>query len=1856
MAITNDDFNKYLSSFQQALSGESLDISPERKRGQRTKTLVGEQPGAMPDITAYGATPIAREKLPSVEQPTKEVTQPTEPVWEGEKPKPGIVPELGKGVVRGVRQYAAGELDTLDWLSEKISQVTGMPKGGAFATLRDKIAPEQLDQDEQTTAKTIGEALGYGGAQLAGFIAMFVKPLQAFKLMRVARVADVGKMFTTAGKAGMLAREAAAGLGAATPTLEKGAGVLAKLGHVVGQTHLATPTAMAIAGGLEGAKAGERQASGEGRSPLGGAATGALKHGAIGFSMGLGFGATNAIKRIYRMPLMGGVFGGMSYAEGADIKRAAGDFIFGAGLGFLGEKRIAGEKIGLPKGAKGAQAGEPGAMAQPPVIEKESVAKLNRLNSILGATELDSEQFKNWYRLTGGVDELGNKLSEKEALFRYWGEKEPTVGPEALKPPEFTRNKYGVPIDLDIHTGELRGFKKAWRDVVKNKFNVEDPNKMDFKTATDIAQYFQKILHDSGAEMDPTVVHYMRRVVWEATGGKVGSPYILPAYAFRGDHAAGNIPEMWRLFHYAANHEEPMFAVLDSGQKFELARDFAERMTPDGMMLVSKEGQMAPSLDVNRIENSSGEAMWNKPVRTREDILSDRRVSKKVKVAIRKTMAEEKATAIAEKKIEKPKIMPNRDIGAQVEEQGRIANREARAGERARVAEEAKTSQARVREAKAFAKGPAVGPGPWDDEIIAKVREKFGEPEVAKLSEQTGLSPEEVKAQIERALEDKKRVKEARAFAKGPEVGPGPWDDHPEQMSKEYLVGKGFSDKQAELITQHTGMIELVLDKNWGPKDFKLEEDGTITPVSKEFISDLKNAARGAPTLTHAKAAADAAKMVAREIKLRDMFDLLDTGQYGPRYRRDPSSRVSLANLPKAEQGIVKAAEMLWDGVIDHPLLGTPEQIKSELDSIARKNGYGKLTQAQKDWAFDLIKMQNEANKFGPGLDISKEPLTKEEVKLGRPALKRPQPVSEDDINNMFTKDAVKMVAEQVIVEDIYTDAIAHREVTTPDELRQYKHFATVVREMEDRAKAWGFNKIRLADKYQVLRKMAQLDERKQALERSTKVDEEGKIKGRERISKRKEALAKELDALRFEADVVSKPLMTEPYAAPRIPTGMGGVESFVTPKEESPLTKIKEYGEVRQARPGEKQTKIAAREEERMLKEQPLLKVPKFEMMNPVEKKAFMDLMSTLGNAYEALNAIRVKMDISKVPLGTHVSVGKIQIGTSTMPSMGPMERTAWARRLQKAAKAEAAGKGVRSTALLGQLVTEEGLESKVPIAAPPIVSEYTMRQAGGPELLHEAHERASMERTRAKEMGDPEANLDAAWTEGYERTLMANIDAQIEASLQLGDIEDPSMAAMHGVQGTDIQKLMGAAGGGKREYRDPDTGELKTGAQLTRDADRLLKQAEATGALLKGEIMDLEEQELFASGRPKIWRPRGAEQQRFTSGETFITRGVGEKGANEYEVKIAKDSITPKEERELQERRDTIKEELTRRRKEKDPTLNEHYELSYEIARKKYPWLLAKQLIVGKAGKVRAPKRIIRTEEEYPTRRMEASFFVTEAMEMQHELAQIDYDLRGKAIEADGYKPIIMDGHLRRELIPQGKGIRPKEIWKFEWNGSDFDYGDPREIEAARLAELNIKAYLSAHGDYKFEETVKPVINRERKYDDMRRLIPKGVDMEGNPIDLVEDARKAGVSAEELYRQWNKIAKNIEVPTRGPTGGPMSGVYEKISIRGEGERKEPIVKRPGRAVQTLRKAGLKIERKALWEGKFPQSFEELTEEQATLAKEYIGHEINIKARTPKTIAEAKADFQTLKRILSGEFLATTEVGGLNFQQSLRS
>lgn len=255
----------------------------------------------------------------------------------------GTVGQLLKGVVRGGRSAAADEVDTIDWLANKVADGLGLPRQEIVGKIKNAIGPEDLDQDEDTLMTTIGNAIGYGVAQVGLLYATILKPLRAAKILQATRMRQIPELAT---KAGRVAARGRAGVEAATkaavkegraispwvaPT-EKATTTVGKVAKAMGNVGAVGPLGLGISGGIKGTKAASQEAEAEGKPQFGPAAWGGVKGFAQGVAMGEAFGLMERLPIAIKMPAFGTLFGGLSYLEGADYRQALGDFVAGVVL------------------------------------------------------------------------------------------------------------------------------------------------------------------------------------------------------------------------------------------------------------------------------------------------------------------------------------------------------------------------------------------------------------------------------------------------------------------------------------------------------------------------------------------------------------------------------------------------------------------------------------------------------------------------------------------------------------------------------------------------------------------------------------------------------------------------------------------------------------------------------------------------------------------------------------------------------------------------------------------------------------------------------------------------------------------------------------------------------------------------------------------------------------------------------------------------------------------------------------------------------------------------------------------------------------------------------------------------------------------------------------------------------------------------------------------------------------------------------------------------------------------------------------------------------------------------------------
>jgi len=186
----------------------------------------------------------------------------------------------------GLKAGAYGELDFLDKAADWVSKVTGTEKGGAFASLKEAVKPEDYEMDDTSLAATVLRAVGMLPVQLAGALL-------------------------------------AGGMGGGILKLARLPGAVKLLGRSVG---MAAPLGFGLMGAAKEAVQPE--------ADIGKVAKGA----GIGAGMGVGLGLLHPSRALVRIPGSAGIFGGLTALEGGTPEETIAQTMVGGILGIPGGK------------------------------------------------------------------------------------------------------------------------------------------------------------------------------------------------------------------------------------------------------------------------------------------------------------------------------------------------------------------------------------------------------------------------------------------------------------------------------------------------------------------------------------------------------------------------------------------------------------------------------------------------------------------------------------------------------------------------------------------------------------------------------------------------------------------------------------------------------------------------------------------------------------------------------------------------------------------------------------------------------------------------------------------------------------------------------------------------------------------------------------------------------------------------------------------------------------------------------------------------------------------------------------------------------------------------------------------------------------------------------------------------------------------------------------------------------------------------------------------------------------------------------------------------------------------------------
>ena len=675
MAITLDEIRSYYNP--SLVSEAESALGPQEEREKRWDQEMGipsrsQVPFPM-EATTPTQPPVTNRRITIKEdvQPSGQVMLPqqlpaTEPKTGGLlKPTGNVLLDPMKGFAAGVAQATAGEIDTVDWLINKIADaIPGVPRQEIIGKLRDVITPEALDKDEETLTYTIGNAVGYGATQMALLYALIFKPLKAAKILNAVRIKDVTKLATKAGRAkigfqGAL-RAAEPGGEAWLKAIKAGKfgarpGLASRAIDTLGNVGLAGPVGLGIHGAITGAKVEEQtkeaQALEEGREipdseRLRANIDGAMRGGTQGFMMGTVLGLMHNWSQLKRTAGMGTVFGGMSLAEGSDVKRGFADFITGALLGYMpnkpGEKwpwsRAKGEKIAPADASK-------------PAVD---TGVIEDLVTVSQAAQIDPRVARGWAKAAGYTDQ--------EAVVRIREMQEVYGGPGADKIHPYVDPSLGVVFKRGSTKGEGLA-EKTWEQIRKK-------HKNHLEAALEFDKWAKNWISSQGIEPNPVLTGHMDNLVHTLTRDSngyspVGSAYISPASAFKGTHTTNWAGQIYREIFKAtkAGDLSPWKAVMSDGREVELADSPGSRQSRDGKFLYSNTGEELPIRDVKIIvSTATDKPILTMPEKTAKDILQERRVAEKADALAQKQAETSKAKAAAE---EKQQVAAQRKLDAE---------------------------------------------------------------------------------------------------------------------------------------------------------------------------------------------------------------------------------------------------------------------------------------------------------------------------------------------------------------------------------------------------------------------------------------------------------------------------------------------------------------------------------------------------------------------------------------------------------------------------------------------------------------------------------------------------------------------------------------------------------------------------------------------------------------------------------------------------------------------------------------------------------------------------------------------------------------------------------------------------------------------------------------------------------------------------------------------------------------------------------------------------------------------------------------------------------------------------------------
>lgn len=655
-------------------------LGSQTSREQQWNKEMGLPPlgGPMPTRGVTSTTPaVTPQTLQAPDQVS--ALRPSRPAGQENwlKPTGNVALDLGKGMIGGIGGAVAAEVDTIDWLANKVADVIpGLGRQEVIGKIRDALKPGDLEKDEETLAYTIGNALGYGATQFGLLYAMIFKPLQGAKLLSLARLKDAPKLLTAGGraairaggavqtgKAGLEATLKAAPLAAqatelwgakAAAEVAKKTGIVARGLDKLGNVHLAGPVGLGAHGAITGAKEGERGSialAGEaGRDAtvgerLQGAMEGFAAGGTQGFMMGTALGLLNNFSQIKRSGAMGAVFGGMSLYESGDVKRGFADFLTGALMGWMpakpGEKWLRGlwpEKK-LPSSSPSA----PG--VDPKTIED--------LVDISQAANVNIKTSKEWARSMGYSEpEAALRIAEAEKWYGVEGEK--TVRP-------FIHPDLG----LVLKRGSTKGdavVDKVWAAIQKTHNNR-------LEAALEMGKWAQSYKRKIGIDDNPILGGLMDNVIHTLTRdhkgySPVGSAYHVPASAFSGTHSAGWAGNIYREIAKAQrlNDNAKWSALTVDGVTVPLAESTGSRLgfdsnpktgLPDHSkpVMFANDGTPIPVSQIRAIINDkTGSPLIEQPQKTVLDIQAERRVADKAAAKLAIVAAAAKKVEVREAK------------------------------------------------------------------------------------------------------------------------------------------------------------------------------------------------------------------------------------------------------------------------------------------------------------------------------------------------------------------------------------------------------------------------------------------------------------------------------------------------------------------------------------------------------------------------------------------------------------------------------------------------------------------------------------------------------------------------------------------------------------------------------------------------------------------------------------------------------------------------------------------------------------------------------------------------------------------------------------------------------------------------------------------------------------------------------------------------------------------------------------------------------------------------------------------------------------------------------------------------------